>query len=76
LHVIAEIGRTQPRAAALHEFLGMHRQECLHPTKPKPGLGGAPTCATKPAETYANLGGFGMGSYKPFGILVEGWGEG
>jgi hypothetical protein len=29
-----------------------------------------------PAETHANLGGLGMGSYKPFGILVEGWGEG
>jgi len=28
------------------------------------------------AETHANLGGLGMGSYKPFGILVEGWGEG
>ena len=27
-------------------------------------------------ETHANLGGIGMGSYKPFGILVEGWGEG
>jgi hypothetical protein len=28
------------------------------------------------AEGYANLGCFGMTSVKPFGILVEGWGEG
>jgi hypothetical protein len=28
-----------------------------------------------PAEIDANLGDLGMGSYKPFGILVEGWGR-
>jgi len=34
----------------------VHRQECLHPTKPKPGLGGGPGLCHKTSETYANLG--------------------
>ena len=30
----------------------------------------------KPSETHANVGGVGMTAHKPFGILVELWGEG